>query len=122
MTELDKDAARAFLKEFKQLMKLCGLSVRSRHENNRGLIDLGLNYKQRKEEIKSLNVLNYSSGPDPDHNYEGEVWIFGKRIKRIEVYIKLKIVESSGSSWPLCISFHPAAKPIIYPFVDNEDK
>lgn len=121
MTELDKDAVRTFLKEFKQLVKLRGLSVRSRHENNRGLIDLGLNYKQRKEEIKSLNVLDYSSGPHPDHNYEGDVWIFGKTIKKIEVYIKQIIVESSDASWPLCISFHPAAKPLIFPFAENED-
>lgn len=122
MTEFDKDAVRAFLKEFKRLMSVCRLRVSNREVNNRGLIALGLTYKQRINEIKALNVLNYSSGPDPDHNFSGNYWVFGKMIYDHEVYIKLKIVDGDETSWPLCKSFHPADEPLDYPFVDNDDE
>lgn len=90
MTEFDKDAVRAFLKEFKRLMSVCRLRVSNREVNNRGLIALGLTYKQRINEIKALNVLNYSSGPDPDHNFSGNYWVFGKMIYDHEGLYQIK--------------------------------
>ena len=87
-----------------------------KQENNQALIDLGLTVRNRGNELLSLSVLDYCSGPVPDHDRPGYIWIFGKEIRSVEIYIKLKIVEAEYSSKALCISFHPAARPLQYPF------
>lgn len=92
MTDITKDEVKAFLREFKSLIKSRDFhSLDYRYENDQGLIDLFITKNIRKQELKLLNVLNYSSGPYPDHDKPGKIWIFGKEVKGTEVYIKLKI-------------------------------
>jgi len=120
LPEFDKDSVRAFLREFKALMKEKAFYVINREENIRALIDLGINAKIRKSELKSLSVLDYVSGPDPDQTHLGVVWTFGKHINDREAYIKLKIVEGELEDNAICISFHPAARPLAYPFKPDD--
>jgi len=44
------------------------------------------------------------------------VWIFSKTIYGVEVYIKLKLVDTEEGDKPICISFHAAARPMEHPF------
>ena len=87
-----------------------------KQENIQALIDLGLTVRNRRDELLSLSVLDYCYGPVPDHDRPGYIWVFGKEIRSIEIYIKLKIVETVYPPKALCLSFHPAEHPLQYPF------
>jgi len=81
---------------------------------------LGLTKHNRREAILGLTVLDYSSGPELDHDRPGVVWIFGTTIRSIEIYIKIKIVEGEFRDQAVCLSFHPAESPLDYPFRENK--
>jgi len=87
-----------------------------KQDNTQALIDLGLTVRNRRDELLSLSVLDYCYGPAPDHGRPGQVWVFGKEIRSVEIYIKLKIVEAEYPTQALCLSFHPAERPLQYPF------
>jgi hypothetical protein len=109
-----------FLKQFKVLAQ-SGLYVSPREVNTQALIDMGLTFEDRRNAILSLSVEDYSSGPVQDLVQAGDVWIFGKLVNGIEVYIKLKCVEyiPAGTSAVVrqakCISFHAAKTSLPYP-------
>ena len=106
-----------FLKEFKAIITTGrGLDIIPRPETNATIIALGLTIKNVELEILSLSVVDYSSGPEPDRDRPGEVWIFGKEINGREIYIKLKIANGNGSKIAKCISFHETDFPLPYPF------
>lgn len=88
-----------------------------RDKNLQALADLNLTADQRKEIILHLKVENYVSGPLEDKGKGGgSIWIFGKFIEDIEVYIKLSLFGAGGKLYAKCISFHPADQPLTYPF------
>jgi len=106
-----------FLKEFKLIVTQGrGLDVISRQVNIQALIDLGLTEQNRKQEILTLNVQDYCSGPEPDDSRPGNIWIFGRRINGKAVYVKLKIADVGRNKIAKCISFHPAQYFLTYPF------
>lgn len=121
MDESSKPGVVRFLLEYKELVQH-GLSVWPRDINMQALIDMGLTFADRMNVILSLSVEDYSIGPVRDLKRAGDVWIFGKTVNRIEVYIKLKLVEyrklETGEAvrQAVCISFHPAREPLEYPF------
>ena len=121
MPATTKDKVRALLREFRSLVNSKDFYVIDRYENIEGLIALGITEKIRKKELLSLNVLNYSSGPTSDEDHPGEVWIFGKTVRSKEVYIKLKISQQSRFNKAICISFHPAERPLDYPFCPEKN-
>jgi hypothetical protein len=45
------------------------------------------------------------------------MWVFGKDVKKNEVYIKITMGFAGGSV--ICISFHTAEYPIRYPFKNS---
>ena len=118
MPEFDKDEVRRFLRYFKEIAASKGIYIVDREKTDRTLIDLGINRAQCKDEIISLSVLDYSSGPDPDFSRPGAApfWIFGKMVKGIEIYIKLKVVEGIARDRAICVSFHIAEESLYYPF------
>lgn len=113
-----RDHIRQFLREFKTLMRQGYFQIFTNHLKNREtLVKLGLTYGNRLEEIQSLSLENYSSGPDKDTLHDGYFWIFGKMLGEFEIYIKLKIVEfGNGSERAVCYSFHISEAPLKYPF------
>ena len=70
---------------------------------------------QREVIVKSLQVQDYVEGPVIDVlNKESEMWVFGKDVKGREVYIKITLGYQNGQT--ICISFHVAEHPLVYPF------
>lgn len=105
----------AFLKDFKEKMKIWDVFFRDeRGKNTQALIDLELRPNDRKAVLEALQPKDYSEGPLEDKLYKGaEMWVFGKKIKKKEVYIKITM-GIPGSS-VICISFHPAERKMNYP-------
>lgn len=114
MAEIDD--VRRFLKNFKEKMSFWDVVfLDDRGKNSQTLADLEIKPKDRKKVLEDLNVEDYYEGPLDEQWYgSSEMWVFGKLIKGIEVYIKITLgVEGSSV---ICISFHEAEHPMNYPF------
>lgn len=105
-----KTEVNAFLTEFKNKASKTGIVLIRRDKNE--LAKLGLTKLEFDKEVLSLTYKNYCRGPEPDKDFPGEIWIFGKNIDYDEYYVKLKI---SKKKCAVCISFHPAEHSIHYP-------
>ncbi len=78
-----------------------------RKKNLDSLSNMGLSVQDVKNELLSLEMRNYKSGPELDYSYSGEVWIFSRLVGNAEFYIKLKIdVANDGTQILKCLSFH----------------
>lgn len=110
-----RDEVEAFLASFHEKVKIFGILFRDDREKNRNaLFDLDISRFERTEIIKCIETEDYSEGPIPDELYHGtEMWVFGKDVKGIEVYIKITMGGFNGRS--ICISFHRAEYPMNYP-------
>lgn len=111
-----KQEVELFLKELHVKIKIFGLLFfDDRGKNQQALHDLEITPAYRKEIISSLKAEDYSQGP-LEEKMHGilPMWVFGKKIKQKEVYIKISIgTENNGV---ICISFHIAEHPMSYPF------
>jgi hypothetical protein len=105
-----------FLREFKRIWN--GTVIDRRNEDNDDTLALlGITPNQRADEVRKLTYKNYSRGPKPDHSgSSGDIWEFGTRVRKKEVYIKLKIYTIRGKKRSKCISFHIAKWPVRYQF------
>jgi len=63
--------------------------------------------------IKELTYKEYYKGPTIDMIHGGEYWEFGKRIKKVNVYIKIN--KGLLSKPVICISFHKAKYKMTFP-------
>ena len=90
-----------------------------RKKNMNTLAELEINASQMKEDILTLKPTNYCSGPTKETlNHGDDMWVFGKKIKGQEIYIKITL---GGYNNPtLCISFHIAKYKMEYPFYDKK--
>lgn len=105
-----------YLTELKVKMKIFGiLFFDDRGKNQQALHDLEISPDRRKEIIHSLKAEDYSQGP-LDEKLHGilPMWIFGKQVRKKEVYIKISMGIENNSA--VCISFHVAEHPMNYPF------
>ena len=85
-----------------------------RGKNAQALADLELRPIERKAILEALETKDYSEGPLKEKLYCGaDMWIFGKTVKKKEVYIKI-IIGAMGSN-VICISFHLAKHKMNYP-------
>lgn len=106
----------SFLKEFKTKMRFFSiLFLDDRGKNAQALLDLEITPIARKEIIGKLNIEDYCEGP-LEEKMRGilPMWVFGKKIKGNEVYIKISM--GTANSNVICISFHLAEYPMNYPF------
>ncbi|OFY96826.1 MAG: toxin [Bacteroidetes bacterium RIFCSPLOWO2_12_FULL_31_6] len=105
----------SFLKEFKEKMKFWDVLFRDdRGKNAQALVDLELRPIERKTILETLETKDYSEGPLEETLYKGtDMWVFGKIIKKKEVYIKITM-GAMGSN-VICISFHLAQHRMNYP-------
>ncbi len=86
-----------------------------RGKNAQALVDLELRPVDRKQVLEQLISIDYSEGPLEEKLYGGsDMWVFGKTIKKKEVYIKITLGAFGASV--ICISFHLAKHPMNYPF------
>lgn len=84
-----KEEVGTFLKDFKEKMKFWDVLFRDeRGKNTQALVDLELRPIERKLMLERLTVQEYSEGPIAEILYGGSaMWVFGKTIKKKEVYI-----------------------------------
>ena len=110
-----EQAVGLFLKEFKEKMVFWDVIFRDdRGKNTQTLTELEITPIGRKKVLEVLQVKDYSQGPLVETLYKGtDMWVFGKRIKNKEVYIKITI--GAPSSNVICISFHLAEYKMLYP-------
>lgn len=112
-TEQDVEA---FLNEFKTKLKIFDILFRNdRTKNTQALLDLEITPAARKAIIASIELTDFSEGPHEDKLYHNApMWVFGKRVKSNEIYIKITMGAPNCSV--ICISFHKAEHPMKYPF------
>ena len=105
----------SFLRNFKEKMKFWDVLFRDdRGKNSQTLIDLELRPIERKAILEALETKDYSEGPLEEKLYGGaDMWVFGKTVKKKEVYIKITM-GAMGSS-VICISFHLSQHKMNYP-------
>ena len=85
-----------------------------RGKNAQALVDLELRPIERKTILEALETKDYSEGPLEEILYGGsDMWVFGKQIKKKEVYIKITMGANGCSV--ICISFHLAQHKMLYP-------
>ncbi len=111
-----EEDVRKFLKVFQDHKRVFGIVFRDdRGKNLQALFELEISGKTREKIIDELTTKDFSEGPLEEKLYGGaEMWVFGKTIKKQEIYIKIAMI--SKSSNVICISFHPAEHPMSYPF------
>ena len=116
---ITKEQVESFLEELHTKMKIFGILFRDDREKNRNTLqELEIVPSYRKVVVENLRVEDYVQGPVVDElNRLGEMWVFGKDVKGREIYIKVMI--SGTTSQTICISFHFAEHPMVYPFKEN---
>ncbi len=110
------EEVKTFLEQFNVKAQIFGIRFRNDREKNKETLRLlEISPLQREVIVKNLQVQDYVEGPIIDVlNKEGEMWVFGKDVKEREVYIKITLGYENGQT--ICISFHIAEKPLVYPF------
>jgi len=111
-----KNEVESFLKDFKTKQRVYPIFFwDERGKNAQALLDLEISPIKRKEVIEKLNTEDYSEGP-LEEKMSGilPMWVFGKEVKEIEVYIKISMGKANSNV--ICISFHPSEHPMNYPF------
>jgi ribosomal protein S9 len=116
---ITKEQVESFLEELHTKMKIFGILFRDDREKNRNTLqELEIVPSYRKVVVENLRVEDYVQGPVVDElNRLGEMWVFGKDVKGREIYIKVMI--SGTTSQTICISFHFAEHPLVYPFKEK---
>lgn len=111
-----KDEVEQFLQGFKEKMKIWDVLFRDdRGKNAQTLLNLELRPIDRKKILEELIAKDYAQGPLEEKLYGGsDMWVFGKEVKKQEVYIKITMGIPGASV--ICISFHVAEHKMQYPF------
>jgi len=114
-----KIEVETFLKRFKEKKKIWGILFMAREKNFHTLALLELRPIERDLVIDNLTLEDYSEGPLPEDWYGSkEMWVFGKKIKDHEIYIKITLgMEGSNA---ICISFHIAEHTMRYPLKNRK--
>jgi len=107
---------RQFLNEFHQKLQVFEILFwDERGKNQKALAQLEITRIKRRQLIEQLEKQDYCEGPLEDKLYGmTSLWVFGKKVNQMEVYIKIS--KGWSGSQVICISFHVAEKPMIYPF------
>jgi hypothetical protein len=83
-----------------------------RSKNAQSLHNLDIPPDKRKEIIRKLKPEDFYRIEDGLYFEKYTMWSFGKTVQNTEMYIKISLTERNI----VCISFHEAEFPIIYPF------
>jgi len=110
------DEVKGFLSDFDIKYKVFDIIfVDARVKNANTLLLLDIPPAKRREIIESILAADYVHGPLDDTLYGiVSMWVFGKSYKQQELYIKISMGRPGSSV--ICISFHPAEKPLHYPY------
>jgi hypothetical protein len=115
-----KEAVLEFLLRFKRAAgspaRLILLRKHPGSENLACLLKLGITEQQAKEECFRLQVDDYSTGPEADHDPgrpDQEIWKFGPVVLGHSLYVKLVLTRDGRAK---VLSFHFASPPLRRPF------
>jgi hypothetical protein len=110
-----KEEVQQFLNDFKAKMSVFQILFRDeRKKNTQALLSLEMSWEKRKKVIQSLEIEDYCEGPLDDKLYGiASLWVFGKYIKELELYVKISMGKPNSSV--LCVSFHEAEHKMTYP-------
>lgn len=116
MQMITKEQVEDFLKKLKEKIKVFDIVFRDdRGKNLQTLAALEIAPTYRKQVVLNIDPEDYVEGPIVDTlNKMGEMWVFGKNVKKQEVYIKIMLGQPNSST--ICISFHISEHPLNYPF------
>lgn len=110
----ETDEVENFLRDFKIKLGIWGLEFKGDRKKNRDtLLKLEITAKDVQNYLKLLKVTNYCSGPEKDTENDKEFWVFGMDVDTEEIYIKINIGQTNNNV--ICISFHIAEYPLVYP-------
>lgn len=114
-----REEVEAFLRDFRAKMSVWDIIYRDeRGKNTQALADLEIRPIDRTRIIESITVKDFCEGPTTETLYGGaDMWVFGKEVKREEVYIKITLGRPGSNV--LCISFHIAEHSMNYPYKNN---
>lgn len=110
-----REDVERFLNTFQEKLRIFNIIYRDdRGKNTEALAELEITPTFRVNVIKDIVPEDYSEGPIVDilHKF-GEMWVFGKDVKKQEVYIKISLGHPNSAT--ICISFHKAERPLKYP-------
>lgn len=101
----------SFLQKMKKLVSEGNFLLANRKKNLDSLAQHGFTINDLKNALFDLCVKDYYAGPESDDDYsQGEIWMFIKKIDKINFYIKLKLEETENDEIIICISFHESKK------------
>lgn len=107
-----EDEVSLFLKRFKDKAKIFGIVFRDdRGKNTQALLDLEITALKRLEIIMNIEVNDFV---EDTLNKVADLWVFGKKVKSQDVYIKISMGIANNSA--VCISFHIAEYKLVYQF------
>jgi hypothetical protein len=113
-----REEVEQFLSELHQKMKIRNIRYLrdgGRGKNTQTWFDLELTEIDLDKHIENLSVSHYSGCADGESMHGGTImWVFGKVIKKHEIYIKITIGDFNKA--PICISFHFSESPMTYPY------
>lgn len=106
----------SYLQAFQTKLSVFSVVFLDRDKNStKALLKLGISGDNRLACLRELEPTDYVQGPIPNQvSTEAPLWVFGRTIRRHEIYIKVTLGRPNGSV--LCISFHVAEHPLSYPF------
>ena len=112
MQMITKEQVEDFLKKLKEKIKVFDIVFRDdRGKNLQTLAALEIAPTYRKQVVLNIEPEDYVEGPIVDTlNKMGEMWVFGKNVKKQEVYIKIMLGQPNSNT--ICmqkrsISTHP---------------
>ena len=105
-----------YLQDFKTKLSIFSVIFLDRDKNStKTLLKLGISGDNRLLCLRELEPTDFVQGPIPNQQpSEPALWVFGRTIRRHEIYIKVTLGRPNNSV--LCISFHLAEHPLRYPF------
>ena len=111
-TQSKKGEVTAFLEELKMFLE----KDDAEHSTPYTLLDLDYDIEDIADRLKELTVEEYSETKiDKDDLNPPLLFVFGKKINRKLVYIKLKI-KGNRKRHVLCVSFHYAKDKMKFPY------
>jgi len=112
----DRDEVGTFLTDFDVQCKVCEIIFNDAHVKNANtLLLLDIPPARRREIIFPIHTADYVRGPFDDSVFgAASMWVFGKIYKQQEM--EVTITMGCAGSGVICISFHPAKKPLHYPY------
>lgn len=112
-----REEVSQFLQDFITKSKIWDILFQSDRTNNKNiltLLELEITYAEAKKILPELKFEDYCQGPIPDTLYNiSDMWVFGKTIRKKEVYIKIQLGRSNSQT--ICISFHFSEHKLVYP-------